>query len=133
EVILGIPPGGLASITEALRRRSPAWAAMLAGLRTAAVGGAQLWLYPTWEQLTGDPRPPLGGANFPAPFGRWGNASSLITYELWTGHFWPGSVARLDAVIPEAALERAQGGEARDRAAGQWIRAQALRWLQHHT
>src|SRR5690606_23055882 len=40
---------------------------------------------------------------------------------------------RLDAVIPEAALERAQGGEARDRAAGQWIRAQALRWLQHHT
>ncbi|MEZ4449336.1 MAG: NAD(P)-binding protein [Nannocystaceae bacterium] len=133
EVILGIPPGGLAEITRGLARRSPAWAAMLGGLKTAAVGGAQLWLHPTWEQLTGDPKPPLGGANFPAPFGRWGNASSLITYELWTGNHWPGSVVRLDAVIPEAAMQRAPDPEARARTAAQWLRAQGLRWLQQST
>ncbi|MCA9661294.1 MAG: FAD-dependent oxidoreductase, partial [Myxococcales bacterium] len=133
-VILGIPPGGLAKVCRSLAKRAPRWEAMLTNLRTVAVGGVQLWVYSKWNELTGDPEPPLAGSNFPAPFVSWTNASSTITYELWTGNFWPGSVAKLDATIPEAVLELADAEpEARRAAADRWLRAQAKRWLSSHT
>lgn len=136
-VILGIPPGGLAKVCRSLVKRAPRWEGMLANLRTVAVGGLQLWLYSTWSELTGDPKPPLAGSNFPAPFISWANASRTIPYEKWTGKFWPGSVAKLDATIPEAVLllteGEGEGAGAEAEAAERWLRFQAKRWLGRHT
>jgi len=130
KVILGIPPGGLAKVCRSLVRRAPRWEAMLANLRTVAVGGIQLWLYSNWAELTGDPEPPLAGSNFPTPFVSWTNNSSVIPYEVWTGKYWPGSVACLEATIPDAMLSPDEDG---DGVGERWLRAQAKRWLSSHT
>ncbi len=130
KVILGIPPGGVAKVCRPLVRRAPRWEAMLTNLRTVAVGGIQLWLYSSWGELTGDPDPPLAGSNFPAPFVSWTNNSSLVPYEVWTGKYWPGSVASLDAAIPEGLLSPDEDADA---VGERWLRAQAKRWLGAHT
>jgi len=134
KVILGIAPGGLEKVCRSLAKRAPRWDEMLTNLRTAAVGGVSLWSYSTWRELTGDPEPPLAGSNFPAPFMSWENGSTAIPYELWTGKYWPGSVAKLQAVIPQAVLSLAEDGpNAQREAADAWLRFQIRRWLSRHT
>jgi hypothetical protein len=49
---------------------------------------------------------------------------------VWTGKYWPGSVASLDATIPDAVLSP---GDDADGVGERWLGAQAKRWLGSHT
>ena len=133
QVILGIPPAALRPLADELARKSPRWQAMLENAASAAVGGLQLWLHPTWEQL-GRPGGPAVGAAFPAPFTRWQDTSSRIPTELWRGNFWPGAAIALDATIPDALLAALPADPAaRDAALLAWLKDQATKWLGANT
>lgn len=134
QVILGIPPAALRKIAADLARKSPRWQSMLDNLASVAVGGAQLWLHPSWSQLVGQPGDPEAGANFPAPFPRWVNTSSRIPTEAWRGNFWPGASIALDGAIPDAVVD-ALPADPRERelALRTWLKAQAAKWLGANT
>jgi len=133
-VILGIPPAGLRQVGAELGRRSPRWQAMLENMASTAVCGAKLWLHPSWEQLRGQPGALPAGANFPAPFSRWADASAQIPFEGWRGNFWPGTSISLDGPLPEAALSGMPGEPVEQELAAKiWSKEQLARWLGANT
>lgn len=143
EVILGIPGPALPKICGDLIRKHPRWQQALEHADTTAVHGAQLWLTPTWAQLSG-----FGAAHRPTPdsddasnaalaasvgagalpgstLPRWANRSVVVPHEHWAQGTWPATAASLDGPM----LDPPPGQPSPTR---EQLRETVLAWLKHH-
>ncbi len=109
QVVLAIPVGALGGVCAPLAARSPAWRAMLDGVRTVATRSVQLWTRPDLAALGFDPgrhgmrdgaKPNL--VTYANPLYSWLDLSETLDAEDWAER--PGSVAYFTGIIhdPEA-------------------------------
>jgi len=134
EVILGIPPGALATICAPLATPGSRWQRMLDEIPTVCTQALQLWNGPTLAALGSpfaapQPQPdPVGPTltGFAPAFDTWSDMSHLLQREGW-GPGGPGSIAYLCAVLQDPPPVP-PGGDPQPRATAQ-ARANAVAWL----
>ncbi|MFL5859933.1 MAG: NAD(P)-binding protein [Solirubrobacteraceae bacterium] len=104
EVVLAIPVGALAAISEELMQANPRFKMMIDRAETVRTQGLQLWLNRTIDELRGvratDGLDPPATA-FAEPFDTYCDMSHLLEVEGSSGHGAPQAVAYFCAVLPD--------------------------------
>lgn len=130
QVVLGLSVASLASVCAPLIAANPAWADMVAGLKTTRTQALQLWLDVEPAANGGpyvapvDPPQTLGpiATAFLKPFDTWSDMSHLAPAEAWPAPP-PKQVAYFCAVMPDAAAPDDQ------HAADKVVHANAMGWM----
>ena len=125
DVILGIPAPALPKICADLTKKLPAWQQALAHADSVAVQGAQLWLSPTWAQLTGHTAPIHAGALPGSGLPRWANRSPTVRHEQWPREFTPATVCTLDGPLRDPPPGKPAPGR-------EQLRETVWTWLKSH-
>ncbi|MBV9747659.1 MAG: NAD(P)-binding protein [Acetobacteraceae bacterium] len=134
-VILGIPPGALATICAPLATPGSPWRRMLDEVETVSTQALQLWSDCTLAAFASpfaapqpdpDPVGPVLTAFAPA-FDTWSDMSHLLKHEDW-GPGGPGNVAYFCAVLQDPPPVPPGGGDPQPGATAQ-VRANAVAWL----
>jgi uncharacterized protein with NAD-binding domain and iron-sulfur cluster len=129
-VVLAVPPAMAELTCRELVEHQPAWAEMVANVRSVATQAFQIWLRPTEPDL-GWPHPGSTVSGYETPFDTWASMPQLIDAEGWPHSDLPGTIAYFCSVL-DAPWPPDLPGPDYQRREHQRVRAHAVRFLEQH-
>jgi uncharacterized protein with NAD-binding domain and iron-sulfur cluster len=124
-VVLGLSLGSIPDTCAELVARLPAWAEMVAQVKTTGTQAFQLWMGKGLSQL-GWKHDPVNLSGFVEPFDTWADMSHLAPEESWKEKV--ETIAYFCSPLPEGEA-RGEGGEAYHAAQHRAVRARAVGFL----
>lgn len=129
-VVFAIPPAMAQHTCAELIADNPAWAEMVANVRTVATQAFQVWLRASEPEL-GWPYPGTTVSGYVTPFDTWASMPQLIDPEDWPDDDRPGTIAYFCSVL-DAPWPPDADGPAYERDQQARVRAHAVRFLREH-